>query len=57
MSEQNKIMTEALSAQIAKELGVSEIVKTKGWGDVSARDCGNIVRKAFEIANRSVSGK
>ena len=41
--------------EIAKELGVYETVKKDGgWQNVSSRDCGNIVTKAIEIANRNV---
>lgn len=47
-------MSDGLKAEIAKELGVYDTVKTQGWGGVSSRDCGNIVTKAIEIAERSV---
>ena len=42
--------------EIAKELGVYDQVKKDGgsWANVSSKDCGNIVTKAIEIANRSV---
>jgi len=51
----NSIMSENLKEEIAKELGVYEQVKKDGgWGNVSAKNCGNIVSKAIEIANRSV---
>ena len=51
----SKIMSEKLKEEIAKELGVYEQVKQDGgWGNVSSKDCGNIVTKAIEIANRSV---
>ncbi|NLZ91868.1 MAG: small, acid-soluble spore protein, alpha/beta type, partial [Clostridiales bacterium] len=36
------------------ELGVYNTVKNEGWGSVTSRDCGNIVTKAIEIAERSV---
>ncbi len=55
MSGRNSIMSENLKAEIAKELGVYDTVKSRGWGDVSSRDCGNIVRKAIEMAERSMS--
>lgn len=48
------IMSEALKAEIAKELGVDEKVKREGWGSVSSRDCGNMVTKAIEIAQRNL---
>ena len=39
----------------AKELGVYEKVRQDGgWGNVSAKDCGSMVSKAIEIANRKV---
>ena len=49
-------MSSALKTEIAKELGVYDVVKQSGgWGDVTSRDCGNMVSKAIEIAERSVS--
>ena len=49
-------MSENLKTEIAKELGVYDVVKQSGgWGDVTSRDCGNMVSKAIEIAERSVS--
>ncbi|MDD3766965.1 MAG: small, acid-soluble spore protein, alpha/beta type [Eubacteriales bacterium] len=47
-------MSDALKYEIAKELGVYDIVKREGWGAVSSRDCGNIVTKAIELAERSI---
>lgn len=48
-------MSSALKTEIAKELGVYDIVQSQGWGGVSSRDCGNIVTKAIEIAEKSVN--
>lgn len=48
-------MSEKLKEEIAKELGVYDIVKEEGWGSVSSRNCGNLVSKAIEIAERSIS--
>ena len=49
------LMSENLKEEIAKELGVYETVKQDGgWGNVSSKTCGNIVKTAIEIANRSV---
>ncbi len=47
------LMSEALKQEIAKRLGVDEIVSSEGWGGVSARNCGNIVREAILMADRS----
>lgn len=47
-------MSETLKQEIAKELGVYDVVKQAGWGAVSSRDCGNMVSRAIDIAERSV---
>lgn len=55
MSRRNRRMSEKLKEEIAKELGVYEKVKRdNGWGNVSSRDCGNIVAKAIEMAEKNV---
>ncbi len=56
MSKNRHLMSENLKEEIARELGVYEQVKQDGgsWGNVSSKDCGNIVTKAIEIANRTV---
>jgi len=50
-------MSEELKYELAKELGVDQIVATKGWGDVTARNCGNLVKLAIERAERTVAGQ
>ena len=51
----HSMMSDKLKFEIAKELGVDDKVRSDGWGSVSSRDCGNIVTKAIEIAERNVS--
>ncbi|MDD3840273.1 MAG: small, acid-soluble spore protein, alpha/beta type [Clostridia bacterium] len=51
------IMSEQLKEEIAKELGVYHQVKNQGWGEVSSRNCGNIVSKAIEMAERSIQNQ
>ena len=55
----SKLISNILREEIARELGVYEQVKQDGgsWANVSSKDCGNIVKKAIEIANRSVESK
>lgn len=57
MSRRRSLMSEELKAEIAKELGVYDTVKSEGWGSVTSRDCGNIVKKAIEMAERSIGSK
>ena len=54
MSRRRSLMSESLKAEIAKELGVYDTVVTEGWGSVTSRDCGNMVKKAIEMAERSL---
>ncbi len=50
------MMSDKLKYESARELGVDQVVRNDGdWGSVSSRDCGNMVKKAIEIANRQVS--
>lgn len=57
MSRGRGLMSENLKYEIARELGVDSVVRTEGWGGVSSRDCGNMVKKAIEIAERSMAGR
>jgi small acid-soluble spore protein F (minor alpha/beta-type SASP) len=57
VSRHRSLMSEELKAEIAKELGVYNTVASEGWGAVSSRNCGNIVKKAIEMAERSLNGK
>lgn len=54
MGRNKGLMSEALKFELAKELGVYDIVQREGWGSVSSRDCGNLVRLAIERAERSL---
>lgn len=51
----SKIMSDALKQEIAKELGVFDVVSNDGWGAVSSRDCGNMVKVAIEMASKNVA--
>ena len=56
MPRKKTMVSEALKEEIAKELGVyDQVKKDGGWQNVSSKNCGNIVSKAIEIANRNVN--
>lgn len=55
VSRHKGLMSDNLKLEIAKELNVYDTVKKEGWGSVSSRDCGNIVKKAIEMAERNIS--
>ena len=47
-------MSEALKYELAAELGVDDVVKREGFGGVSSRNCGNLVKLAIEKAEKSL---
>lgn len=50
-------MSDALKYELAEELGVADIVRKEGFGGVTSRDCGNLVKLAIERAEKTVSPK
>lgn len=55
MSRRHGIMSDALKYELAKELGVADTVIHEGWGGVSSRNCGNLVRLAIEHAEKAMA--
>lgn len=51
------IMSEDLKEELAKELGVADIVRREGWGSVSSRNCGNLVKLAIQRAEKTLLNK
>ena len=49
------IMSDELKWELAKELGVDQIVAREGFGGVTSRDCGNLVKMAIMKAEQSLS--
>ncbi|MDX9873052.1 MAG: small, acid-soluble spore protein, alpha/beta type [Clostridia bacterium] len=53
-----KIMSPALKTAIAKELGVfSPQVAGGDFGEVSSRDCGNMIKTAVQMAESRIGRK
>ncbi|AGA70025.1 small, acid-soluble spore protein, alpha/beta type [Desulfitobacterium dichloroeliminans LMG P-21439] len=57
MSRRRSTMSDNLKQQIAQELGFSDTLKQEGFSGVSSKNCGNMVKKAIEIAERNMSGR
>lgn len=56
MARRNRgVMSDRLKLELAKELGVADIVEREGFGGVTSRDCGNLVRLAIERAERMMA--
>lgn len=52
MSRRQGIMSDRLKLELAEELGIADVVSREGFGGVSSRNCGNLVRLAIERAER-----
>ena len=57
MSKRKSTMSPQLKEEIAKGLGFYDVVKREGWGGIRARDAGNMVKRAIEIANEQLEKK
>src|SRR5699024_12819953 len=57
MSRRRGIMSDELKEEIAKELGFYDTVQREGWGGIRARDAGNMVKRAIEIAEQNMGEK
>lgn len=55
MGRRRGIMSEAFKEELAKELGFYDTVKKEGWGAIRARDAGNMVKRAIEIAEETLA--
>lgn len=50
-------MSEQMKEELAKELGFYDVVQQEGWGGIKARDAGNMVKKAIEMAEQQLANK
>ena len=53
MGKHRSIMSENLKSELAKEIGVYDIVEREGRGSLTSRDCGNIVTAAIKYAEKA----
>ncbi|KAB2328874.1 small, acid-soluble spore protein, alpha/beta type [Cytobacillus depressus] len=54
MGRRRGVMTEGFKEELAKELGFYDVVQREGWGGIRAKDAGNMVKRAVEIAQQSL---
>lgn len=54
MGKRNGIMSQQFKDELAKELGFYDTVQTEGWGGITARQAGSLVKRAVEIAQQSL---
>jgi small acid-soluble spore protein F (minor alpha/beta-type SASP) len=49
------VMSESLKYELAKELGFYDTIKQEGWGAIRAKDAGNMVKRAIQLAEQKMS--
>lgn len=47
------MMSEELKTELAKDLGFYETVEREGWGGIRAKDAGNMVKRAIQLAEQA----
>ncbi|MGJ7923164.1 small, acid-soluble spore protein, alpha/beta type [Neobacillus sp. LXY-4] len=57
MGRRRGIMSDRLKEELAKELGFYDVVQKEGWGGIKARDAGNMVKRAVELAQQQLMNK
>ncbi|WAH37322.1 small, acid-soluble spore protein, alpha/beta type [Alicyclobacillus dauci] len=55
MARRRGMMSDAFKVELAKELGFYDTVAQEGWGGIRARDAGNMVKRAIEIAEQAMA--
>jgi small acid-soluble spore protein F (minor alpha/beta-type SASP) len=54
MARRNRgIMSEQFKNELAKDLGFYQKVQSQGWGGITTKDAGNMVKRAIQIAEQS----
>jgi small acid-soluble spore protein F (minor alpha/beta-type SASP) len=51
------VMSESLKYEIARELGFYDTIQREGWGGIKAKDAGNMVKRALQIAEQAVANQ
>lgn len=49
------IMSDQLKVELAKDLGFYDTVQEEGWGGIKAKDAGNMVKRAIQMAEQAAS--
>lgn len=49
------VMSEQLKTELAKDLGFYDTVQQEGWGGIRAKDAGNMVKRAIQLAEHAAA--
>ncbi|MGG3468402.1 small, acid-soluble spore protein, alpha/beta type [Neobacillus pocheonensis] len=57
MGRRKGIMSNQFKEELAKDLGFYDVVQKDGWGGIRAKDAGNMVKRAIELAEAQLAGR
>ncbi|MGG1680129.1 small, acid-soluble spore protein, alpha/beta type [Neobacillus sp. NRS-1170] len=57
MGRRRGIMSSQFKEELAKDLGFYDVVQKDGWGGIRAKDAGNMVKRAIELAEAQLAGR
>lgn len=49
------VMSEGLKVELAKDLGFYDTIQQEGWGGIKAKDAGNMVKRAIQLAEQAAA--
>lgn len=49
-------MSESLKYELARDLGFADTVEKEGWGGITTKDAGNMVKRAIQLAEQASKG-
>ena len=50
-------MSQQLKEELAKDLGFYGTVAREGWGGIRAKDAGNMVKRAIQLAEQALADR
>lgn len=57
LARRRGFMSDQFKEELAKDLGFYDVVQREGWGGIRARDAGNMVKRAVELAQQQLLNK
>lgn len=47
------VMSEQFKYELARDLGFANTVENEGWGGITTKDAGNMVKRAIQMAEQA----
>lgn len=57
MGRRRGVMSNHFKEELAKDLGFYDVVQKEGWGGIRARDAGNMVKRAIQLAEEQLRSR